>query len=177
VGVPLIAAGPGFEPGRRIATPANLLDIYPLIMETAGEASPATVTSEHPGISLAKLARGEDASRATFSEYHGMGSKTAAYMLRKGPWKLVHYADYPPQLFDLASDPEELKDLARDGNARPVLDELNAELHRICDPAEISRRAKADQLALLEKVGGKDFVIERGDLGFSPPPGVAPQFN
>ena len=177
VGVPLIAAGPGFEAGRRIATPANLLDIYPLIMETAGEASPATVTPEHPGISLARLAQGNDAARVVFSEYHGMGSKTAAYMVRKGAWKLVHYADYPSQLFDLASDPEELNDLARDANARPVLEELTAELNRICDPAQVSRRAKADQRALLEKVGGKDFVIERGDLGFSPPPGVAPQFN
>jgi choline-sulfatase len=58
-----------------------------------------------------------------------------------------------------------------------VLEEMQAELARICDPAEVSRRAKADQQALLTKVGGKDYVIERGDLGFSPPPGVAPQFN
>jgi choline-sulfatase len=177
VGVPLIAAGPGFAAGQRITTPANLLDIYPLIMESAGAVSPETVTTAHPGISIARLAAGEDAGRVTFSEYHAMGSKTAAYMVRKGPWKLVHYADYPPQLFDLASDPEELNDLAGDANAKPVLEEMTAALKTICDPAEVSRRAKADQQALLEKVGGKEFVIERGDLGFSPPPGVAPQFN
>lgn len=177
VGVPLIAAGPGFAPGKRVSTPANLLDLYPLIMETAGEVSSETVTPAHPGISPARLAAGEEALRVTFSEYHGMGSKTAAYMVRKGPWKLVHYADYGPQLFDLASDPEELNDIAGETNARPVLEEMQAELARICDPIEVSRRAKADQQALLTKVGGKEFVIERGDLGFSPPPGVAPQFN
>lgn len=177
VGVPLIAAGPGLPAGRRIDTPANLLDIYPFIMETTGAAGPETVTPSHPGISITRLASGEDASRVVFSEYHGMGSKTAAYMVRKGSWKLVHYADYEPQLFDLASDPEELNDLARDANAQPILEEMQAELRRICDPAEVSRRAKADQQELLTKVGGKQFVIKRGDLGFSPAPGIRPDFN
>lgn len=177
VGVPLIAAGPGFPAGQRVATPTNLLDIYPLIMEATGAASAQTVTAAHPGLSITRLAAGEDASRVVFSEYHGMGSKTGAYMVRKGPWKLVHYADYEPQLFDLASDPEELNDIARDENARPILDEMQAELRRVCDPAAVSRRAKADQEQLLAKVGGKDFVIERGDLGFSPPPGVRAEFN
>jgi choline-sulfatase len=97
-----------------------------------------------------------------------MGSKTAAYMLRKGPYKLVYYADYEPQLFDLASDPEELKDIAEDANAKSILDDLKAELYR---------RAKRDQERLLAEVGGKEFVIKRGDLGFSPPPGVPAQFS
>lgn len=177
VGVPLIVAGQGFDAGQRISTPASLLDLYPFIMEATGAASPETITPAHPGLSVSRLTSGKDASHVVFSEYHGMGSKTAAYMLRKGPWKLVHYADYGPQLFDLASDPEELNDLAADANARPVLDELQAELRHICDPAAVSRQAKADQRQLLEKVGGKDFVIKRGDLGFSPPPGTPAQFS
>ena len=57
------------------------------------------------------------------------------------------------------------------------LESLEAELHRICDPDEVSRRAKYDQQRLLAEVGGKDFVIKRGDLGFSPPPGMPGQFN
>lgn len=177
VGVPLIVAGRDFNAGERVSTPASLLDLYPLIMETAGAASPETITPAHPGISVSRLASGAASSRVVFSEYHGMGSKTAAYMLRKGSWKLVHYADYGPQLFDLASDPEELNDLAGDANAKPVLEELQAELRSICDPQEVSRRAKADQRQVLERVGGKDFVIKRGDLGFSPPPGTPAQFS
>jgi choline-sulfatase len=62
----------------------------------------------------------------------------AAYMLRKGRYKLFQYADYEPQLFDLASDPEELTGLARRVDAKPVLDDLQTELHRICDPAIVS---------------------------------------
>jgi choline-sulfatase len=41
----------------------------------------------------------------------------------------------------------------------------------------VNRRAKHDQQQLLEEVGGKDFVIKRGDLGFSPPPGMPAQFS
>ena len=98
-------------------------------------------------------------------------------MLRKDRHKLVHYADYEPQLFDLVSDPEELTDLARQASAKPILDDLDAELRHICDPDEVSQRAKDEQRRLLAEVGGKDFVIKRGDLGFSPPPGMPAQFS
>jgi len=146
-------------------------------MECAGETSSETVTAEHPGTSIARIISDNDGSRAVFSEYHGMGSKTAAYMIRKGPYKLVYYADYPPQLFHLASDPEELRDIAGLPDAAPVLQELKAELFVICDPDIVNHRAKADQQRRLAEIGGKAFAIERGDLGFSPPPGVRPDFS
>ena len=146
-------------------------------MEGAGAADVETVTAEHPGRSPLALIDGADAERTVFSEYHGMGSKTAAYMIRKGAYKLVHYVDYAPQLFDLSEDPEELNDLSQNANARPILEDLTAELYKICDPEEIDRRAKADQVRLLTDSGGKPAVIARGDLGFSVPPGVEPDFN
>jgi choline-sulfatase len=177
VAVPLLLAGPGLPIGVRATTPVSLLDLYPFIMASVGTLSPETVTPTHPGRCVTEVLATPQPHRAVFSEYHGMGSKTAAYMLRKGRYKLVHYADYEPQLFDLASDPEELTDLARRVDAKPVLDDLQTELHRICDPDEVNRRAKHDQQRLLAKVGGKDFVIKRGDLGFSPPPGVPAQFS
>lgn len=177
VGVPLIVAGPDIPAGRRVGVPANILDIYPFIMRGAGEEDAKTISPDHPGTSLETLIAAPAADRVVFSEYHGMGSKTAAYMLRKGPYKLVYYADYPPQLFDLASDPEELTDIAGQANAKPVLDELTAELYRICDPHAVDRQAKMDQSRKLEEVGGKDFAIQRGDLGFSPPPGVRADFS
>ena len=82
--------------------------------------------------------------------------------------------NHESQLFDLESDPEELADLARKPGAKLALEDLTAELHRICDPDEVNRRAKRDQQQLLARVGGKEFVIKRGDLGFSPPPGMPP---
>lgn len=177
VAVPLIVAGPGVPEGSVVETPVNLLDLYPLIVGGAGAADATTVTDDHPGGDILKVIVGEDSGRAVFSEYHAMGSKTAAYMIRKGPYKLVHYVGYEPQLFDLGEDPEELNDLARDANAQPILEDLTAELTAILDPVAVDKQAKADQAVLMEASGGREAVIERGDLGFSPPPGVAPEFN
>lgn len=177
VGVPLLMKGPDIPSGVVVSTPTNLLDLYPFIMKSVGEASPETVTDEHPGTDVMRIIAGEEADRAVFSEYHGMGSKTAAYMLRKGAYKLVSYASYPPQLFDVEEDPDELNDLAQDANAQPILNELSAELQKICDPVQTDAQAKADQLKLMERRGGRDAVIAWGDLGFSVPPGVTPEFD
>ena len=70
----------------------------------------------YPGISPLALAQHED--RAVLSEYHAIGSTGGITMLRKGKWKYVHCASYPPQLFDLESDPEELVDRAADPACR-----------------------------------------------------------
>ena len=66
----------------------------------------------HPGNSLFELAAGSVPDRNVLCEYHGMGSTTGAFMIRHGKYKYVHYVAYPPQLFDLEADPEELRDLA-----------------------------------------------------------------
>jgi len=177
VAVPLIVAGPDIPVATRISAPVNLLDLYPFIVESVGAASPKTITAEHPGVSISRTISTRDDRRVVFSEYHGMGSKTAAYMIRKGPYKLVYYADYPPQLFDLAGDPEELNDIAGQADVRPVLDQLTTELFRICDPKAVNQQAKRDQHRRLAEAGGKAFAIRRGDLGFSPPPGIRPDFS
>jgi choline-sulfatase len=89
----------------------------------------------------------------------------------------VHYVAYPPQLFDLESDPEELHDLAGDPRHAQVVEDCRTRLMRTCDPAEVDRRAKARQAELLAQHGGREAVIKRGDLGFTPAPGVAVDFN
>ena len=176
-GVPLVVSGPGIPAGRVEATPVNLLDLYPFIIECAGELDATTVTPDHPGGSLSAIMAGASQDRAVFSEYHGMGSKTAAYMIRKGHYKLVYYVDYKPQLFDLEEDPDEVNNLAADANAAPILDDLKAELFKICDPVDVDRQARAAQAQLLAKSGGLQAVIARGDLGFSVPPGFTPHFD
>jgi choline-sulfatase len=169
-GVPLIIKGPDIPRGVRIGTPANHVDTYPFIMECAGEDRPEMYDG-HPGYSLFKLASGAAPDRNVLSEYHGMGSTTGAFMIRHGKYKYVHYVAYPPQLFDLEADPEELRDLGSDPRYAAVLAECRARLYAICDPAEVDARAKRRQAELLEQNGGRDAVIRRGDLGFTPPPG------
>ena len=98
-------------------------------------------------------------------------------MIRHGKYKYVHYVAYPPQLFDLAADPEELQDLASDPAHARVLEECRSRLYAICDPEAVDAKAKQTQAGLLEAAGGREAVIQRGDLGFSPPPGYPAVFG
>lgn len=168
--VPLVIKGPGVPRGVSIATPASHVDTYPFIMQSVGEDS-SDVYDGQPGCSLLRLAQGERPQRNVLCEYHGMGSTTAAFMIRHGKYKYVHYVAYRPQLFDLERDPEELDDLATDTRYAEVIAECKARLYAICDPAEVDARAKKRQAELLEQHGGREAVIRRGDLGFTPPPG------
>jgi len=175
-GVPLIIAGADVPQGTRVSTPASHVDTYPFIMACAGEDRPAMYEG-HPGVSLLALARGERPDRNVLSEYHGMGSTTGAFMIRHGCYKYVHYVAYRPQLFDLERDPEELRDLAGDPEYSRALEECRARLYAICNPAEVDARAKQRQGELLEANGGREAVIRRGDLGFTPPPGYPAVFG
>ena len=177
LGVPLIVAGEGFPSGHTLDTPTTLLDIYPFIVEGAGERGPHFVEPGHPGLSIARLAAGEKPDRTVLSEYHGMGSTTGAFAIRYGAYKYVHYVKYPPQLFDLEADPDETCDLAAEPRCANVLHECQAKLRAILDPDAIDRRAKKRQAEQLERYGGREAVIARGDLGFSPPPGGRVEFR
>src|SRR3989440_6940720 len=175
-GVPLIVQGPEIPVGTKIGTPASHVDTYPFILQCAGENRPELYDGQ-PGCSLFDLAQGSRPQRNVLAEYHGMGSTTAAFMIRHGKYKYVHYVAYRPQLFDLQRDPEELADLATDSRYGEVLAECKARLYAICDPAEVDARAKKRQAELLEQHGGREAVLRRGDLGFTPPPGYPVLFG
>jgi choline-sulfatase len=172
-GVPLILAGPGIPAGKRVDTPVSHVDAFPTILELAGE----DVPSGYPGFSLKKISEGFKPERTVLSEYHGMGSSTGAFAIRNGKWKYVHYAKFPPQLFDLAADPEETRDLAADPHYAAALEECRRKLYAICNPEDVDRRARARQAELLAVNGGRAAVIERGDFGFTPAPGTVADFK
>lgn len=176
-GVPLIVAGQGIPKGITVRAPATLLDLYPFIIDSAGESGNGMIDADHPGISIARLAAGEAPERTILVEYHGMGSVAGAFMIRDGRYKYVHYVAYPPQLFDLEADPEELCDLASDPAFGEVLARCEGKLRGLIDPEAVDRRAKERQTAQLAAHGGREAVIRRGDLGFSPPPGYQPELG
>jgi choline-sulfatase len=175
-GIPLIMSGPDVPKSKRVPTPASLLDVYPTMMQCVGTDVPEMYDGQ-PGCSLFGLATGETPERNVFSEYHGMGSTTGAFMIRHGKFKYVHYVSYRPQLFDLERDPEELCDLAENPAYAATLSECKQRLLKICNPAEVDARAKKRQAELLAINGGREAVIKRGDLGFTPAPGYPAQLG
>lgn len=138
VRVPCIAAGPDYLPGKIVKTPVDLLDIQAAICKSVGAQRPKDWT----GVPLQDIAD-NDPERVVFSEYHGHGTRSGAYMIRKGDWKLIYYMNAPHQLFQLADDPEELHNVYAIHPAKAL--ELEAELRRICSPEKENESAHAFQ--------------------------------
>ena len=173
-GVPLILAGPDIAEGAQCATPTSQIDLFPFFLECVGVPAPR---DGHHGVSPLALAAGADKDRAVLSEYHAVGSTSGVTMLRKGRWKYVHCVKYRPQLFDLQDDPEEQIDRAGDPGCRATLAALELELRRFLDPAEVDARCKRRQAETLARHGGRDAVLARGDLHYTPAPGQTPDIS
>jgi len=164
--VPLVMAGPDVAPGSTCDTPVNLIDLAPTFLSAFGLADTSL-----PGRSLFEIAHEPtDPARASFSEYHAVGAPSGAFMLLKGRWKYHEYIGYPPELFDLASDPDERINKATDPSCSNVVARLRSELRQIVDPVIADRQAKADQRALVERFGGREAAFWLGTRGATPAP-------
>lgn len=105
--VPLIFAGPGIAHGARVTSPAELLDIYPTLLDLAGlphadgleghslmpQLRDATATREWPAITT-----------------HNAGN----HGVRSERWRYIVYADGSEELYDMQSDPQEFHNLIAD---------------------------------------------------------------
>jgi choline-sulfatase len=146
--VPLILSWPGRLPaGVRRAQVVNLIDLTATVLDALG----AAPLPHAQGRSFLAVAR--DAKAAwndeTFSEYctddtpsWTGGMATRQRMIRSSQWKLVYHHGYRPQLFDLASDPHELRDLADDSRHRDVRDRLEKRLLADWNPDAIAARMR-----------------------------------
>jgi len=134
VRVPLIVSGPGFATGARVDTPVSLLDVQATLFRATG----ATRPDAWWGSPLQDIMVG-DTNRVVLSEYHGHGTRSGTFMIRKGRWKLLYHAAAPHQLFDVIRDPDELCNRYDDEPA--VAQDLERELRQRCDPEREFQRA------------------------------------
>lgn len=171
-GIPLILAGADVPAGAACPTPVTLLDLSATILDAVG-AHDAIAELGLAGASLLDLANAPPQDRAALSEFHTYGPD-AFTMLRTLRHKYVHYLNGPPpQLFDLAADPEELHDLGEDPAHAATRLALEARLRSLVDLEDADRRAKADQAAMIAHYGGDAAVRGRERMAFTPPPTAA----
>jgi arylsulfatase A len=115
---PLMIRWPGItRPGTVIDTPVSSIDFFPTICEAAG--APAGIVD---GKSLLPLLRGSKSPERPlfwhYPHYSDQGGKPAG-AIRFGDWKLIEfYEDGRLELFHLAQDPGERRNLARREAAR-----------------------------------------------------------
>ncbi|MGF6875236.1 sulfatase-like hydrolase/transferase [Paraburkholderia sp. MM5477-R1] len=167
-GVPMIISGPDIPAGKVSETPVSLVDIQNTILGQTG-CSPEMLSG--PGQSLAELANAPDLhEHLAFSEYHAVGSESAAYMLASADYKYHHYVGLPPELFDLRRDPDELNDVAGLPEYAAVLSLFEERLRNLVDPEAVDAAAKLDQDRLIEAFGGRDAALKTGTPAATPVP-------
>jgi choline-sulfatase len=124
--IPLIVRYPDRrDAGTSVAAPVSLLDLAPTVLDWCGveERLPMDGTSLlRPGAPV-------------FSEYHVEKVRAPCFMVRAGNRKYVYVHGHGEQLFDLADDPGEWHDLAKDTDAKEYRDLI---LERF-DPDTIAR--------------------------------------
>ena len=174
--MPMIMAGPEVPSGVVCREPVSLVDSFPTILDCVG-LKPHPDDRDLPGAPLMDVVAGRAAPRTVMSEYHAAGAVSAAFMIRLGAFKYVHYVGMPPQLFHLATDPRETRDHGQDPAYRGVIVEAEAALREVVVPEAADRQARADQAAKIAELGGREAILSRGTFGYSPVPGTKPVYT
>lgn len=133
--VPLIIKGPGvIHPGRTTDQPAVSMDFFTTILNIAGiEHKKNDGTNLLPVLTEEK-SLDRDEIFWHYPHYHGSMWKPGS-AIRKGNWKLiVFYEDNRIELYNLAADPGETRDISGDNpqkvkELKTLLDERLAETH------------------------------------------------
>jgi N-acetylglucosamine-6-sulfatase len=123
----------GWAPGTELPGVLALnIDLAPTIAEAAGVPHPPT-----DGVSLLPVLAGDRTSmRSDFLIEHMEGTNPIPTYcaVRSERWTYVRYTTGEEELYDLASDPFELENLAGTLSARSVLEDRRARLRALCSP-------------------------------------------
>jgi N-acetylglucosamine-6-sulfatase len=130
--VPLLMSGGGLPAGTRVDEVVANIDIAPTILEAAGLQPPPM-----DGRSALALARGQRIPwrETLLYEYYwerNFPQTPAMHALRGARYKYIRYYGLwdTDELYDLQTDPLEIRNLIRDASHRDIVTKLNADLFR-----------------------------------------------
>ncbi len=130
--VPLLIRWPGVvKPGTEISEPVSNIDTFASVLGMLHVPVPEAVKQE--GADFSPLLRGKKIPwRDTIYGQYDLHNSGLAYlrMIRTAEWKLVrhHHSNFQDELYHLAKDPGEAKNLHGDANVRKVRDDLQERL-------------------------------------------------
>ena len=135
--VPLVFRHPGHIPsGKRNDALVSNVDILPSLLDYLGLAWKNTEQVPSPGRSFVAALQGdslEDWDNTVYYEFENVRA------IRTDDWKYIErFRQEPNELYDLRSDPEELRNLIGQTSHAPIQTELRERMHahfnRIADP-------------------------------------------
>jgi arylsulfatase len=163
VRVPFVVAGGPTPGGRRVDEQVRQIDILPTILELAGLADSLPPSAD--GRSLVPLMEGAELSElpALIETCQNSREPSSFYGVRYGGYKYAYDANdpkVPEELYDLAADPEETRNLAQ------ALPHKAAELRRLIEnhiaQAETGAVDMTDEMSELEMAGLADHLRKLG---------------
>jgi choline-sulfatase len=122
--VPLVFAGPGVKPRQLCGKPAELLDIYPTLLELCGLPKNEKLEGHSLVSQLENAAAPRKWPAITTHNHDNHG-------VRSEHWSFIQYADGSQELYDMRKDPNEWNNLAKDSKYAGVIKEHQAFLLKV----------------------------------------------
>ncbi|MGB0843716.1 MAG: choline-sulfatase [Alphaproteobacteria bacterium] len=141
--VPFMIAGKGIKAGNH-DTPVSTMDITPTLADLAG-IDLAEVLPWTDGESVLPMTKGETRTSPVLMEYAAEGSYAPLVAIREGNFKYIHCELDPPQLFNLANDRHELRNLATDPEHQAVSNSFAAEVEKRWDLERFDQEVRQSQ--------------------------------
>ncbi len=124
---PLIFAGPGIDSGKVIASPTEMLSIYPTLLDLCG----FKPYERNEGTSLSPILTGESTSINNFAlTTWGWGN----HSIRTKNFRYIHYSDGSEELYDHRNDPNEWYNLIVKDTTSLEIDKLKGYLPKSDSP-------------------------------------------
>jgi choline-sulfatase len=125
--IPLLIHAPRLFAPRTVTQSVSLIDLLPTFVELAGDGKANPSVTQLEGRSLVPHLQGRGGHDEVLGEYLAEGAIAPIVMVRTGSHKFIHSPADPDQLYDLAEDPDERRNLAAsatDPTARRFLERV-----------------------------------------------------
>lgn len=145
--MPLLFAGPGVTTRQRCTQPADLLDIYPTLIDLCG----LPRRSDLEGLSLVPQLKNAKAVRERPAlTSHNPGN----HSVRSERYRYIRYADGSEEFYDLQQDPREWTNVFRDAGCAALVAE-----HRTWLPKRDAPLAAGSAERILTYDAGRDEAL------------------
>jgi choline-sulfatase len=155
--VPLIFAGPGVTRGGRSTQPAELMDIYPTLIDLCGLAPRKDLEglSLLPQLKQAQTKRTRPAITSHNQGNHGVRSER---------WRYIRYADGTEELYDHNTDPNEWTNIAAKPEHAGIIAEHKKWLPKIDRPMAPNSASRVFSYdSAKDEVVWEGTTVKRGD--------------